>query len=249
MVTAAAGDDMNVLHPIEQGGRRHPELGFNNRAILNPALQGICDRGGLVEYFLGHIMTVSRLVGAVRRQFRCEHGPLHLVAAPVKYNDMVPLNLGDITFLQDNELPCHRQQGKDVGCDKMLTDAYADHQGAAFPGGDQPIRAVVVNHTQCIGAFQFLHGMFYRSEQVIAALQVAVDLVDDNLRIRFRCERVGSACLFLPQRVMILDDAVMYQGDFIPADMRVGIIDAGTAVSSPAGMSKTGTAVQGRCAG
>ena len=130
----------------------------------------------------------------------------------------------------------------------MLTDTHADNQGAALPGSYQSFRPVFIDDTQCVGAFNLHHGVFYRREQVSVALQVVMDLIDGNLRIRFRCERVAGARLFCPERLVILNNAIMYQGNFIFTDVRVGVIDTGTAMGSPAGMGKTGIAVQGRCA-
>ena len=87
--------------------------------------------------------------------------------------------------------------------------------------------------------------MFYRSKEVAVSLQVVVDLVDGNFRIRLGCERVAALGLFQPQRIVVFNYAVVYQGNFIPADMGMGIIDARTSVGRPAGMGKTGFAVQG----
>ena len=73
---------------------------------------------------------------------------------------------------------------------------------------------------------------------------MAVNLVDHHLRVCFGSELVAGLPLLRAQGLVVLDDAVMDQGDAILADMGMGVVDAGTAMGGPAGVGYAGVAAQ-----
>ncbi len=84
----------------------------------------------------------------------------------------------------------------------------------------QPMRATMMRsgsllgqHRQRIGAFQFGHGGAHGLEQVAQRLQVEVDAMRDDLGVGLGGEHVARRAQFLAQLLVVLDDAVVHDGE------------------------------------
>jgi len=105
---------------------------------------------------------------------------------------------------------------------------------------------VLAHHHQRIGALELGHRGTHRLEQVLERLQVVVDTVSDDLRVGLGGEAVAAALEVGAQLIVVLDDAVVDDGESVTGDMRMRVTLARHAMSRPAGMGDADLA-RGRC--
>ncbi len=134
----------------------------------------------------------------------------HHTILVVKYYQTVTVDFRQITFLQKDKSMGFRQQGGDIGCDEVFTDAHTDDQGAAGTADDDRIRIIRVDGGQRIGALQRGDGFLDRGWQAFFLVQLALDHMGDDFGICFRHECVAICQLPTAQLLVVFDDAVVH---------------------------------------
>ena len=128
----------------------------------------------------------------------------------------------------------------------MLAKTDPDHQRTPGAGGYDAVRFVAAQDTDRVEAVETLERRPHRFQQVARLFIALVDQVDDDLGIRVRVEPIAFLGQFLAQGFPVLDDAVVYQGDAVRGDMRVGIGLATLAVGGPTRMRDARRAPHGQ---
>ena len=195
--------------------------------------------------FLFHVVPVAALVRAVAVLPHAHGGAHHRSALGAPDVDALRRKIDQIALLQIDEAVGDRAQRQRIRGDEVLADAYADHQRAAGPGGDDAVRVVLADDAQRVGAVQALHGLGDGLEQVAFFVQGAVDEVGDDFGIGARLEAVAAGFEFVAQFFVVLDDAVVNQADAPPGEMRVGVLHRWPAMRRPARVGDSGGAVDG----
>ena len=116
--------------------------------------------------------------------------------------------------------------------------ADAKHQRALIANGDQGIGHARPEHADGVGAFDPGDGLFHRRHQVI--LEIFLDQMGKDLGVGLGGEDVAFGLQFLPQRMIVFDDAVMDDDQIAGAiAMGMGVLGGRRAMGGPAGMAKT----------
>ena len=245
MEAGAAGDDLHVAHLGEELGGLRAERLHQHLIVGQTAFQGALHHLGLLVDFLEHVVAVFALVGGFGAVLQLQGLALHLAAFHVPDAHAVAADLGDVALLQVQETVGHLAQGQLVGGQEVFAQAETDHQRAAAARGKDAVRLAGGDHRQAVGAVQFLHGGLERGGQVAHLVQLVVQQVDDDLGVGIRSEQVAQALELLAQGLVILDDAVVYHGNFVAGEMRVGVAFARCAMGGPAGVGDAEAAAQG----
>ena len=151
--------------------------------------------------------------------------------------DLVGLatHLRYIALFQIYEPVGNRAECERVGGDEVFTDTDANYQGASGSRYDDLIWLVAIYDTQAIGTLKLLHGLLHRIEQ--ANLIIAPFLVNEMrnyLSICLSLENIAGLGQLLAERLVILDDAIVHDGDIATRGMGMGIRDSCLAVCRPA---------------
>ncbi len=155
-------------------------------------------------------------------------------------------NVRHVTVFQEHELAGLRYQRRDVRCHQHGVFTDTDHQRAAAARGNQATGFVLADHAEGERPFQVSHGRLHGCQQVLALLQVVIDLVHDDLGIGLRGEPVTRRLLLTPQYIVILDNAVVHQRNTFVTHVGMGVLLARDAVRGPARVRDTGQAAD-RC--
>jgi len=142
----------------------------------------------------------------------------------------------------------------------MLAVADAEDQRAAEPRGDEHARMVAENDRQAIRAAQLRQRRLDRLDQRLVVVPRGVvqarsfealgDQMSDDLRVGGRTERVALGDEAFAQRFVVLDHAVVDDGQqAIAAEMGVGIGVVGRTVRGPARVPDARPATQRRLLG
>ena len=107
----------------------------------------------------------------------------------------------------------------------MIAVADADHQRAAGSGADHTARLLRRDHSDGVGAVELGDRRPHRAQQIAATsrVPVRVDEMRDHLGVGLRGEDVARGLEALAQRLVILDDAVVHDGDLAVGDMRMRV--------------------------
>ena len=165
------------------------------------------------------------------------HVALDRAVVQVEHADRPAGELGGIALFQEDHPARGRNDGRHVRGDEVLALAQPHQQRAAHARADQAPGLGAAEHGQRIGAGQFLHRGLQRGEQVLAAGHVVVDQVGDHLGVGLRLEHVAQRGQALALGLVVLDDAVVDQGQVAVADVRMGIGLGHPAMGGPAGMA------------
>ena len=127
----------------------------------------------------------------------------------------------------------YSKHGRDVARDDVLALPRADDQRRVLARRDDRVGVVRVHDAQGVGALEPLERLGRGLLQV--ALVVALDQVSDGLGVGLRAQDVPCRAQLLAQLDVVLDDAVVHDGDLARAvDVRVGVLLARLAVRRPA---------------
>ena len=146
-------------------------------------------------------------------------------------------DLGDVALFEEHEAARHRQQRRHVGGDEILIHARGPMTtGQPSRASDQPVRVVLADHRQRVGALELRHRGAHRLEQVAERLQVVVDAMRDHLGVGLGAELVAAPLEVRAQLLVVLDDAVVHDREPVARDVRVRVALARHPVGGPAGV-------------
>ena len=242
MVARPARHDLDGPHPIEHAGRGKSEGVLDDAPGEHTTLQGVGHGPRLGEDLLLHVMPVAGLVRRVRGQARDRYRAFDALSMEVVDLDRLPAEIGDIALFQMDETLRHRQEREDVGGDEVLADPDADDERAAAPRGHQAAGLQRADDAERIGPFELGPGIQDGAQEVLALLEMEMDLVDRDLGVGLGGELVAEQPLARTQRRVILDDPVMDQRHNVVRYVGVGVAGARFPVRRPARVGDAGGA-------
>jgi hypothetical protein len=104
---------------------------------------------------------------------------------------------------------------------------------------------MLAHHQQRIRPFQLRHRGTHGLEQIADRFQVVVDAMRNDLGVGLGIELVAAPLEVGAQLVVVLDDAVVHDGQAIARDVRVRVALARHPVGGPAGVRDADLAVSG----
>jgi hypothetical protein len=156
----------------------------------------------------------------------------------------VTADVGDIAFFQVHEAVSDLAQGQLIRGEEVFPQAQANHQWAATASGNHTVRLFGADHSQAVGAVQFLDRGLEGGGQVTVVLELVVEQVGDDFGVGVRGKDVAQALELFTQGFVVFDDAVVHHRQ-ITGEMRVCIALARCTVGRPAGVGDAQTARQG----
>ena len=208
--------------------------------MVEPLADRLGDRVGLLPDLLEHERLVALLLGRVLVPLDLLH--LALDRRAVAGEERGAVGAGDHDLVVEDVLHPARlgQERGDRRGHEHLAVPDADHQRAAAPGGDEHARAVAMGDGEREVAVEALVGLVHGLDQV--ARVALLDQVRDHLGVGVGVVDVAGGGELAPQRRVVLDDAVVHDGDaraLAGLDrVRVGLDHA--AVGRPAGVGEPG---------
>ncbi len=149
-----------------------------------------------------------------------------------------------VALFEIDDVPGMREHGHDVRGDVGGLLRSPDNQRTPRSRRDQTLRLFFTDHREGVAAADFLRGGTHGFGQVHSALQMLVDEMSDNLRIRLGLKGVTLFLQLLFERLVVLDDPVMDEHASVRS-MRMRILLRRFAVGRPSGMADADKAVDG----
>jgi hypothetical protein len=176
---------------------------------------------------------------------RCRHladRPFDRLAGLVE--DPRPVMVDDhvVAFLEIGDAVGERPDGQGVRADEHLAVAVTDDQRAAPAGAHQQRVLPLDQHGQGVGAGQLVERRLQGVKRR-AAGQFGIEQVGDHLGIGLALEGPAVGAQSLAQLGVVLDDAVVHQGD-APGLVRVSVALRRCAVRRPAGVADADLSVE-----
>ncbi len=196
-------------------------------------------RVSAIADLLQHVVIEVTLVGRIQRQTGCLHLALDCMAVMLVDGQSIMNDIGHITILEKDEATGFRNQRRHVGGNQHLVFGDTDYQRAAAACRDQATRLVLADDAERKGAFKIGNRRLHRAEQVLALVEVVVNLMHDYLGIGLR---VTADLLLFAKFVVVFDDAVVDQRHALVTDMRMRVLLTRNSVRGPAGMRDAGHA-------
>ena len=201
----------------------------------DPALQGVPDDVGLLEDLLGHEVLEAALLDHGRLPVEGLHGLLDRGPGEGGEADAPRRQDGDLAVVHVGDAPGVVEEGRDVRREEGLAGAEADDGRRAVAGGDD--LAGIARRDAGHGEGPFELADRGPDGLLEGAAEVLLDEVDDDLGVGLGPERVALGPEPLLERPVVLDDAVVDEGDRAAAvGVRVGVVLARPAVGRPAGV-------------
>ena len=245
MAAGAAGENEDGIDIGEQVGRRGAEDAGLDALAAADDFQRIGQRFRLFEDFLLHVVLVIAEFDGGGGKLRNMYRPADRRAVEAGDLDAVRGQFGDVAVFQVNHVARHLEQGRGIGGGVVAGIGNAEQQGRTLAGDNDLAGLLLVDDGDREGADQAAAGDLHGREQIGLVLQRGLDQVGDAFGVGIGGEDVAQRAQFAAQAFVILDDAVMDDGD-IARDMRVGVLFARHAVCRPA---RVGDASDGRYAG
>jgi hypothetical protein len=144
------------------------------------------------------------------------------------------LEVGHVTGMGE-----HRHN---VGRDETRLCRCSHNQRTSCASGDHRSRFPLRNDGKRITPAHILRGSPYRLGQLHALLEISIDQMRHDFRVRFRMKLVALFLQLLFQRLIVFNDAIVYKhAAFRP--VRVGILLRGLPVRGPSRMTDSHGAV------
>ncbi len=252
----AAGDVDDAVHRA-QFGRRDVQAAETRRRFLvaDAAAESVLHGARLLENLLEHVVRELPALDLFRREFnlanlradrrRLDGGHLEIIAG--ERDDLEVIQVHDAARVGDNRA--------DVAGEKVFVAADAEEQGTAAARADNLVGMIRMKDGDTVGADDVLeraaHG--FRERGTVAAGMLGVDLfvmvadeMRENFRVRLRRELVSLGQQAFLQKLVVLDNAVVDEGNLAGlVEVRVGIGIGRRAVRRPAGMADADVAFGG----
>jgi hypothetical protein len=153
--------------------------------------------------------------------------------------------LRHLAVFEEDHVAGVAEQRSDVAAAQHFAFPDADDEGRRRLRDDQTIGCAPRHHGDRVRSFDLFDGDPYGVEKVLRASgDGPVDEVRDDLGVRVGREAHAIGLERLSERHVILDDAVVHDGD-VACRVRVGIVFARTSVRGPARMTDAGRAGEG----
>ena len=151
---------------------------------------------------------------------------------------LAQLDANHLLVLKVNHLLGAAHDGRGIGGDVILALADTNHHGATLACGNQLVGVAFLDNGNGIGAHDMVQGDAHGLEEVdMLALLHVFDEVGEHLGVGRRQEGEPAFLQFLAQTQVVLDDAVMDQGQVARLRaVRVGVHLVRLAVGGPAGV-------------
>ena len=149
----------------------------------------------------------------------------------------VSLQQGILTVVEIDCLTRVLGEGVDVRGEKQALIAYPNHQRAFHPSTKKRVGGHGCHQGKGECPLESVRGRYQGFFHTHAALEIIVDQMHDDFGIGFRAEVKTVVPQFLSEGDIILNNAVVNDGELIVhADMRVGILLRNAAMCGPARM-------------
>ena len=195
----------------------------------------------LLVDLLQHEVAVIALVDGEARRDRVGHRPLHGHALLVEDLHRAARDDGPVAVLEIGDGVGERRQRDGVGAQEHLAVAVSDGERAAAPGGDQKILLAGEEHGERESALEPLQRRGDRLDRLQPALERHGDEMRDDLRVGLARKRAAGGGDLAPQRLEILDDAVVDDGHLL-GGVRMRVRFGRRAMRRPARMADAGGA-------
>ncbi len=202
----------------------------------------------LLEDLLLHEMPVGPELHGSTGGLDRDDRPLDALAARVVDRPRLATYVGDVAVFEVGDAARHREQRRSIGGEEMVVGADADDERAPGARADDAPRLARRHHRDRVRAVKLRHRLLDRAQEVAAAgaVPVRVHEMRDHLGVGLRDERVALPHEPLAQRLEVLDDAVVHDGDLAVRRMRVRIGRRRRAVRRPARVRDSGQALDPR---
>ncbi len=205
-------------------------------------MQRVADHRRLLEDLLLHEMAVIALADQGARQRGLAHRAGDLAVVAVEDRDLLRGDDRPVAFLEIGDLAGQRRQRQRIRADEHLAVAIADRQRAAAAGADQEVVLAGEQEDQRERAIEPLQRPCHGLRRREALRQMMRHEDRHRLGVGLGVELVAEPRELALQRLEILDDAVMDDGDPVGGD-RVGVAFGRLAVRRPARMADADRAV------
>ena len=136
-----------------------------------------------------------------------------VVAVDVEELRALPIHHRPVAVVQIGDPPGQRRQRQRVRADEHLIVAEPDRQRRAVLRPDDQLGMTGEDHRQRIGPLQPPQRRTRRLDRRHAALQIQIDELGNGLGIGFGAELLALGLQFRAQFGVVLDDAVVHQGN------------------------------------
>jgi hypothetical protein len=176
-------------------------------------MQRVADHRRVLVQLLLHEVAEIALADRGTGQPRQLHLALHLIAIGRKEAGALPVHHRPVAIVQIGDAAGQRRQRQRVGADEHLVLAEPNGQWRTMLRADDQLGMAREDHRERIGALQTAQRRPGRGNRIHAALQVEVDELRHRLGVRLGREFLPLGFQLGAQLGVILDDAVMDDGD------------------------------------
>jgi hypothetical protein len=205
-------------------------------------LDRVADRAGLLEDLLLHVVPVRAQLDRAGVRLHDAGFALDLRAGAVVDGDAFAGHVGDVALFEIDDAVGRAGERHRVGREEVLAVAEPGHERRPEAGADHAMRFGFREHRDRVRAVEARDGLLHGGEQV--ALVQMVHEVRDHLGVGLAREHVAGRLEFGAQFLVVLDDAVVDDGDLVAREVRMRVVRARRAVRGPARVRDAGQAVE-----
>ncbi len=188
-------------------------------------------------------MPIIALLDRRRRSAGLDDLALDRLILAVEDLDAVAADDRPVALVQISDALGPGRDGQGVGAEVILAVAKADGERRAHSRSDHEVGMIAEQEGDGESALKPGKNIRHRILRRRAALDLAGDEMGDDLGIRLALELAPIGDELVAKRLEVLDDAVVDDGDR-PDDVRMSIVDGGSAVGGPAGVGDADRSAQ-----
>jgi hypothetical protein len=215
-------------------------------AVGDAARDGLGEHAGLLVDLLGHEVAMAFLAHGQALAIHLVAGPLHVMPLEIAQGHPRGLDDADVAVLEIAHRLRVGLDGEDVGGEEELFLAIADDERARPTGAENHARMAGRDETESKAALEAPEGRTERLHEAKPSRHPRGHEVGHDLGVGGRGEVIAGGLELVAQLQIILDDAVVHDGDTSArVRMRMGIGLGGGAMGGPAGMPDAHVRLQG----